>query len=547
VRTNIGSSHDLNNAIAVQSDGKIILAGLSNAVDPDGAAASSNQSALVRYLPDGSLDNSFGGNGKLITAMSPESDYITCLAIQPDGKIVAAGTTKNYNYDFSIARYNPDGSLDSSFDGDGKVFTPIPGGAVPGGSVSCMAIQPNGKIVVAGANGLPNINVIRYNTDGSLDNSFDSDGIRTINIGGGGVSSIAIQSDGKIVLAGSAVMIRLNSDGSLDNSFDGDGKLTTAIGGSISLAILNDGKILVAGSYNSDFGIAKYNGNGTIDNSFDGDGMVTTDLGGNEGITSITIQTDGKILVFGSGTLVRYNNNGSLDSSFDGDGKFYVGSGAYMAQYSNRIYLSGNIQTEGESDFSLVAVLNNALNSALPLRLLDFSGKLPNEDALLNWKTENESNTLEFIVERSTDGRNYIPVGSVNSLNNAGTNYYNFTDYNVKFLGASILYYRLKQTDIDGHFTYSRIIALPLDKNKNIVLLYPNPVINEVNLAITVNRPEKVQVRITDNRGSVVKQQQWSAAAGSTSLSIDVQNLAKGMYYLEIKGESINYIKQFVK
>ena len=109
-----------------------------------------------------------------------------------------------------------------------------------------------------------------------------------------------------------------------------------------------------------------------------------------------------------------------------------------------------------------------------------------------------------------------------------------------------MIYYRLKQTDVDGRFTYSRIVALSL-ANKNIVLFYPNPVQNEANLTITIDKAEQVQGRIIDNAGRVVKQQQWKLAAGSTSLSVDVNGLAKGMYYLELTGETINERKRFIK
>jgi hypothetical protein len=107
--------------------------------------------------------------------------------------------------------------------------------------------------------------------------------------------------------------------------------------------------------------------------------------------------------------------------------------------------------------------------------------------------------------------------------------------------------YRLKQKDIDGRFTYSKIVALSIDNKNNSVLFYPNPVIHEANLTITINRPEQVRARIIDNAGRVVKQQQWNLSAGSTSLSVDVKGLAHGLYYLELKGKTINEPKQFIK
>jgi hypothetical protein len=154
---------------------------------------------------------------------------------------------------------------------------------------------------------------------------------------------------------------------------------------------------------------------------------------------------------------------------------------------------------------------------------------------------------LEYVLERSVDGRNYTEVGTLSAANRTGTHYYNFTDRNITSLNAAVIYYRLKQKGIDGKYAHSRIVALPVDRDKNIVLFYPNPVINEANVAITVNRQERLRIKITDNKGRLVKQMQWDVSAGSMSLSIDVKNLAAGMYYLEIKGESMDYRKQFIK
>jgi hypothetical protein len=253
--------------------------------------------------------------------------------------------------------------------------------------------------------------------------------------------------------------------------------------------------------------------------------------------------------------LARYNTDGSPDNSFDGDGKtvldLWTGSFEHlwdMKLYGDRIYLAGEMMTAGAVDFVVAAVTGEpAAGGALPLQLRDFSGKKINEDALLTWKTENESDMLEYIVERSVDGRNYTGIGTLSAANRAGFHNYSFTDYSITSLNVSVVYYRLRQKGIDGKFSYSRIIALPIDKNKNIVLFYPNPVIHEANIALTVNRQEKLRIRIMDNKGRLVKQLQWEVSAGSTSLSVDVKNLAAGMYYLEIKGESIDYIKQFVK
>ena len=183
----------------------------------------------------------------------------------------------------------------------------------------------------------------------------------------------------------------------------------------------------------------------------------------------------------------------------------------------------------------------------LPLHFLEFNGRLQNSNGFLSWKTENEQNTSNFEIERSTDGRNYTAVGNVNAFNQPGIHQYSYTDNNIVTLGVPVIYYRLKQKDKDGRFTWSRIVALSIDHSKNIILFYPNPVINETNLAITVNKKEKVQVRIIDNAGRIIKQQQMNLTEGSNTLLLDVSALTKGIYFLDLKGETINNQRKFVK
>lgn len=167
-------------------------------------------------------------------------------------------------------------------------------------------------------------------------------------------------------------------------------------------------------------------------------------------------------------------------------------------------------------------------------------------NAFLNWKTADKQNTKSYAIERSIDGRNYSTVGNVNAANTNGIHHYSFTDNKITALGASVIYYRLKQMDINGKFVYSKIIALSL-ANKNIVLLYPNPAIKEINLSISVANKSQSQLRIIDILGRVVKQQQLNLIKRSTTLSIALDGLSKGIYYIEIKGEGMNERKRFVK
>src|SRR5260221_1167918 len=229
-----------------------------------------------------------------------------------------------------------------------------------------------------------------------------------------------------------------------------------------------------------------------------------------------------------------------------------LGSRSYPVNWMDG---SGNLWFFGGSGYD-VSSTSGSLNDlwklsvgliALPLHLLEFNGRLQNGNVLLNWKTENEQNTSHFEIERSTDGRDYTAVGNVAAINQTGVHNYNYTDNNVTTLAMPVVYYRLKQIDNDGRFTYSRIVTLSVDNSRNIVLFYPNPVINEAILMITVNKKEKVQARIIDNAGRIIKQEQLNLTAGSTSLSLDISAMGKGIYFLELKSETMNEQRKFVK
>ncbi len=207
-----------------------------------------------------------------------------------------------------------------------------------------------------------------------------------------------------------------------------------------------------------------------------------------------------------------------------------------------------------ENDYVLSASINsfssfyfaNKSFATLPLNLLEFKGHLENNNALLSWKTDNEQNTSHFEIERSTDGFNYTTAGNVSSANVPGIHQYHFTDASITSLGVATVYYRLKQVDIGGEFNYSHVVPLTLD-NTSSVSLYPNPVSNKATIYITSSKPEQLDIRIIDNIGRVVKQQQSKITAGNTSLSIDVKHLSKGVYYLDIKGITINKQFSFIK
>jgi uncharacterized delta-60 repeat protein len=312
VTTAIGAGNDYAYAVAIQVDGKIVVAGSSN-------NGGNDDFALARYNIDGSLDTGFGTGGKVTTAIGSSTDCANAVAIQGDGKIVVAGKAANgSDGDFALARYNSDGSLDTGFGTGGKVTTNI---GTYSDIANAVAIQGDGKIVAAGYSISSNWDfaLVRYNSDGSLDTGFGTGGTVTTDIGTSSLdiaNAVAIQGDGKIVAAGGAntgtldfALARYNSDGSLDAGFGTGGKVTTAIGTGADLAnavaIQGDGKIVAAGKAanggNDDFALARYNSDGSLDTGFGTGGKVTTAIGtSNDWLQAVAIQGDGKIVVAGS-------------------------------------------------------------------------------------------------------------------------------------------------------------------------------------------------------------------------------------------------------
>jgi uncharacterized delta-60 repeat protein len=388
VTTAIGPGRDWANALTLQLDGKLVAAGTSyNASDED--------MSIARYNPDGSLDTSFNGTGTVTTAIGSADDFASQVVLQPDGKLVAAGGSQNGSGDdFALARYNPDGSLDTNFNGSGTVTTPI---SSADDYASDLVLQPDGKLVAAGAsfNGSSyDFALARYNPDGSLDTSFHGTGTVTTAIGAGSdvASALVLQPDGKLVAAGFSnngsnndfALVRYNPDGSLDTNFNGTGKVTTAIGPGFdaahALVLQPDGKLVAVGhSYNgtdADFALARYNPDGSLDTGFNGTGKVTTPIGpGNDEANAVALRQDGKLVVAGATgngsnsdfALARYNPDGSLDTSFNGGGTLMTavgssGDGAYALalQPDGKPIAAGYTDYPNDEDFALVRYLDSS-------------------------------------------------------------------------------------------------------------------------------------------------------------------------------------------
>jgi uncharacterized delta-60 repeat protein len=310
-------------AVAIQSDGKIVVAG-------EGTIGSSSVVALTRYNPDGSLDTGFGAGGKVLETTIRSRAF--AVAVQPDGKIVVAGDAfvpgnPNDVGDALVARYNSDGSIDTSFGDAGQRVIDITVGT---DLARNLVLQPNGAIVIAGdpfgSDPDDRTGVARFDANGNLDSSFGAAGkvILSSRIGRG----LALQPDGKLLLVGPSsvlatsqfAMTRLNADGTIDTGFGSAGLVSTSVSNATigagdiaqAVALHPDGRIYVAGvagSLNRNFGLARYSSNGTLDTSFSTDGVLTVDFDGQtDSAESVAVLSNGKIVL--SGVATPTSNDG---------------------------------------------------------------------------------------------------------------------------------------------------------------------------------------------------------------------------------------------
>jgi len=336
VMTSIGGSNDSAHAIALQPDGKVLVTGT--------CYNGNYEFCVLRYNANGTLDTSWSGTGTVITPMGAFEDGAFAIAVQPDGKVLVAGTCQSAYRVFCAVRYNANGSLDPGWNGTGKVMTQIAGNN-GSSNATAMALQPDGKVLLAGycAGGTNNDDfcALRYQVDGTLDRTWNGTGkvITPIGTSTDDAHAIALQTDGKVLLAGRCFagtnnefcVLRYRADGTLDTDWNGTGRVMSPIGsGSASaaaIAVQSDGKVLVAGECwsgtASAFCMLRYQTDGNPDLSWNGSGKTITQIGSGGFASSLAVQRDGKVLVAGecfSGTTdfctVRYNADGTLDTTW---------------------------------------------------------------------------------------------------------------------------------------------------------------------------------------------------------------------------------------
>ncbi len=562
------------NSLALQKDGKIISASGSLINAAYGFTLSRNNT-------DGDIDLNFGDKGLVFTGISGLGAMAESVQIQQDGKIVAAGYHEYQDIygahfvEIIVIRYNEDGTIDNSFGINGIATTNVGVKSY----TSCMAIQSDGKIVVAGyrrddENDVQNLFMVRFLTDGTLDHSFANKGILleflSSNII---VNDIAIQpGDEKIILGGmytasnqgAYFLIRYLPDGRRNESFGNNGEAQVQFGAGSSASILSkialqgDGKIVAAGrTYNpsssTKMTVVRFKTNGNADSSFGENGITYIKFGEDrsEGKT-VLIQDDEKIILAGSVypsnysyfhfALARLNKNGILDSSFGINGsKTDIIGDDFTIPYAGLLQKDGKLVLTGGGGGinSLILVRYNTADLILPITYTKFAATQTKQYVNLNWQTTTELNNSYFAVERSSNGANYSAIAQVNStgIGTAVKDYF-YTD-KLPLQGSN--YYRLKQVDKDGKFSYSKTISTNYLKPGSIQL-YPNPAkdkltVKGLNPAITST------IAIMDVQGKTLLL--FTVKAATYNFSIG--RLAPGSYIVRVKDDNGTDVEKFVK
>jgi uncharacterized delta-60 repeat protein len=355
---------------AVDSSGKIIIAGWMYKFP-----GTQNLSTMVRYNADGSTDSTFGTAGVVPIDIPGSYDEVHDVAIQEDGKIVIVGAVGNPgDPGFMVTRYDNLGDLDTAFNGSGYNVT-----LEEGSYSNAVLLQHDGKIISGGTQFEQDFAIIRYNSDGTLDSSFGQAGIVITDIPYGDyqIEDMALQTDGKIIAGGTMfydgsdpviAIARYLSSGLLDSTFSEDGIVVISADTAAlichAIAIQQDGKIILAGRYNTqnqDLLLMRYLPDGTPDSAFGNGGMLIQDLALYETFRDVLIQPDGKILCGGdidTGSpnaadfaLFQYNSDGQLDSTFGVNGvaaaDFFASGPDYgyqiLAQPGGKLVLAGSV------------------------------------------------------------------------------------------------------------------------------------------------------------------------------------------------------------
>ncbi len=506
VTTDIATGNDGGRGVAIQADGKIVVVGAS-------VTGTNSDASLVRYNTDGTLDTSFDGDGKVITAFFSRFDELTAVKILPDQKILALGryqyTNANSGFLGVLARYNTDGSLDTTFGGGDGFAQALMEEAL------ALVVQTDGKIIVTGSQATGQSDgqarQQRFNADGSTDTTFGN------GIAGAGTNSlqydtfigtdhdsraIALQTDGKIVVGGcrasgscSYGLARLNPNGSLDTTFDLDGRVNTAGTGQIQdLIIQPDGKILAIGQLSEDFNVTRYKTDGSLDTLFGTNGRVSTPFLGIDAALSGVLQPDGKIVAAGGAggvdsnfAIARYNSNGTLDLTFGTGGKQTI-------DFASTAEGARGVARDASGRLVLAGISNNLF--AVTRILADPGSGTPTPTATNTpTATPTATPTLNFVVTNTNDsGAGSLRQAVLDANAAAGAQIIGFdpTVFNVPrtitLTSGEILFPNASlvgDTDATIVGTGSGLLTISGNNNSRIFTIDENPIISINGITLT--------------------------------------------------------------
>jgi uncharacterized delta-60 repeat protein len=455
--------NEFGNAVAVQSDNKVVVAGTIAT-----ATTTGNDVIVARFNVDGSLDTTFGTGGMVVTDLGSASDAAIAVSVRADGRIVVAGSTRTGSTasttDFALLRYNANGSLDTTFGTLGKVKTDL--GTRVRDQASAMTLMPDGRIVVVGWSMVGGFDAqfaaARYNVNGTLDTSFGAGNgfvVRPYADGTSQAKSVAVLSDGSLILAGTRTnfdtfdgdfaAMHLLANGTLDTTFGVAGWASVNLLGSGDVAesvlVLGDGRLMLVGQTSTgdqqDIALVRLTSDGQLDTSFiDGAGFVVTDIaGGVDWASAALLQADGKIVVAGYGMVeglnrfvtVRYNADGGLDTSFGGGEGFVTvpfSGGESLVEglamdSEQRLVVAGHVARPAGFDIAVMR-LENATNQAPTalaggpylvnagsVVLLDGTGSSDVDGSILSYEWDFDYDGSSFTTDATGSSVNFSAIG----------------------------------------------------------------------------------------------------------------------------------------
>lgn len=550
-------------ATAIQPDGKILVGG-------EIFTTELHAFTIVRYLPDGTVDESFGDNGKVQTAIAGGGVGIYNLSVLKSGKILAAGYGLVF-FQFPIyqspilAQYLPDGSPDPSF-GDNGVVT-INTRSIGTVTTRGMAVMEDGRIVQAGSNSQQNTTVLRYMPDGSLDKTFGADGISNVYLSGiDNINCLVLQPDGKIMVGGSYdinsssanfLIARFNTDGTLDSSFGYNGKRIIDYNSSTdiiySLALQPDGKILAAGSVapagitTSTMCMVRFNPNGFYDSSFGSNGIALATIDNYyTSAAGVVLQSDGKITACGRAVtasddvpgkllflVAQFKADGSLNTTFGDGGKTLTDFGLYQRanalslQADGKIVVAGNGIPGDDSEpyYNLALARYNNGQSSLIARIKKWI-----KNHHLYWQDIADSSIAYYSIGQSNNAtRGFTEIAKVSPTEK------NLYSYALPAMAANAQpanYYRINAVDAGNNVVASAVIN-NVDAAMaaiNTLSIYPNPVKNTLYIK-GLETALNYKLSVANTQGNIVA---TTAITNTTAYSFNVAGLNKGVYYATV-------------